>query len=341
MTHMNKFASASMPKKSLASLMVVALLSAIAIAIPAFVHKAEAACNMTPEGQVLVMSDNVYETDKKDARNIRDMKNFVSRMKLKAPGGYAPDIALIQEGRKRSMATIANLMTKKFGCQYKISPRATSSKSGWTWVKKYWKLSGQDTAVIYNSSSMLLRGAGQITHDYDRSHAAPRDSVKAKKSAWSKVIEKNQPSALSTPLTIVAASVHFPRGSDFESQAKNEMLKRQFSEQLAQELERKQPGGTLVDDVIHVIAGDFNMGRYKGSVNNPMPPYRILTSRPYDYTDGPISLATSGNPNPIDFLFATGKHLKAGFDSNSTHNESSRKFYSNHDLRWSLISAFR
>lgn len=330
-----------MPRKSVASLIAVTLLSAIAVAIPAFTQKAEAACNMTPEGQVLVMSNNVFETDRKDARNIRDMKNFVNRMKLKSPGGKAPDIALIQEARKRSVATIANLMTKKFGCQYKINSRATSSKSGWEWIKKYWKLSGQDTAVIYNSSSMLLRSAGQITHDYDRSHAAPRESVKVKKSAWAKLIEKDQPSLLSTPLTIVAASVHFPRGSDFESEAKNEMLKREFSEQLAQELEREQPGGTLIDDVIHVIAGDFNMARYKGSVTNPMPPYRILTSRPYDYTDGPISLANSGNPNPIDFLFATGRHLKAGFDSNNTHNEKSRKFYSNHDLRWSLITAFR
>ena len=340
MTPMNNFSSASMPRKSLASLMVIALLSAIAVVVPAFVHKAEAACNMTPEGQVLVMSDNVYETDKKDARNIRDMKNFVNRMKLKSPGGMAPDVALIQEGRKRSMATIANLMTRKFGCQYKIDSRATSSKSGWTWVKKYWKLSGQDTAVIYNSSSMLLRSAGRINHDYDRSHAAPRETVKAKKSAWSKVIEKDKPGELGMPLTVVAASVHFPRGSDFESEAKNEMLKREFSEQLAQELEREQPGGTLVDNVIHVIAGDFNMSRYKGSITKPMPPYRILTSRPYDYTDGPISLANAGNPNPIDFLFATGKHLKAGFDSNNTHNEGSRKFYSNHDLRWSLMTNF-
>ena len=341
MTLMSKYPSVLQSRKSLASFLVVALLSALAVVIPAFTHRAEAACNVTPEGQVLVMSNNVYETDKKDARNIRDMKNFVARMKKKAPGGYAPDIALIQEGRKKSMATIATQMTRRFGCQFRVSPRATASKGAWTWVHKYWKLAGQDTAVIYNSSSMNLRSGGHIVHDYDRSHAAPRDSVKVKKSAWSKLTEKDRVNEAGSPLTVVAASVHFPRGSDFESEAKNQMLKREFSEQLAQELEREQPGGTLLDDVIHVIAGDFNMSRYKGSITNPMPPYRVLTSRPYDYTDGPIDLARSGNPNPIDFLFATGKHLKAGFDGSNTHNESSKNFYSNHDLRWSLITAFR
>lgn len=334
---MNPTTKTAPSRRPLASFIVVALLAAIAVGIPAFTRQANAACRMTPEGQVLVMSNNVYETDKKDARNTRDLKNFVRRMKRKSPGGLAPDIALVQEGRKKSFQAIANFMTRKFGCKYAINRRATASKSGWTWINKYWKLEGQDTAVIYNTTSMTLRSAGQITHDYNREDAAPRDSVKVKKTAWSKVFEKNQPAEAATPLTVVAGSVHFPRGTDFDGDAKNMELKRVFSEDIAQSLEREQPGALPVDGVIHVIAGDFNMARYKGSAANPLPPYRVLTSRTYGYTDGPIDHA-SGSPNPIDYLMSTGKALKAGMDSSNTHNEGARSFYSNHDLRWSLLS---
>lgn len=334
---MNLKTNTAPSRRSLASFMVVALLAAIAVAIPAFTHPAKAACKMTPEGQVLVVSNNVYETDKKDAGNTSDLKRFAGRMKKKSPEHYAPDIALVQEGRKKSFKAIAKFMTRKFGCKYAIDKRATASKSGWTWINKYWKLEGQDTAVIYNTTSMTLRSAGLITHDYNREDAAPRDSVKVKKTAWSKVFEKNQPAEAATPLTVVAASVHFPRGTDFDGDAKNMELKRVFSEDIAQSLEREQPGALPIDGVIHVIAGDFNMSRYKGSATNPLPPYRVLTSRTYGYTDGPIDHA-SGAPNPIDYLLSTGKSLKAGMDSSNTHVESSKKFYSNHDLRWSLLS---
>ena len=323
----------------LASFLIVGLLATLAAGIPAFTpNQAQAACKMTPEGQVLAMSNNIYETELRDSKSFGDLKRFVARMKKKSPNGYAPDFALLQEGRNVSMQKVARFMTAKFGCKYKVDKRATASTSGWTWLNKYWKLEGQDTAIVYNSTSMMLRGAGLITHDYNREDAAPRESVKVKKSAWLKLVEKNIASQSKTPLTVVAASVHFPRGSDFDGDAKNSALKRQFAEQLAVQLERLQPLGPLGDPVIHVIAGDFNMSRYEGRNKTPTPTYRTLTSRAYPYSDGPIEHA-SGAPNPIDFLFATGKHIRAGFDANNTHNEKSRRFYSNHDLRWSLMSA--
>lgn len=318
------------------SFLVVALLASLAAAIPAFTRPAQAACKMTPEGKILAMSNNVYETQKADARRTGDLRKFVERMKLKAPNGYAPDIALVQEGRKRSMATIAKFMSAKFGCTYRIHRRATASKSGWTWLNKYWKLQGQDTAVIYNASSMTVRGAGQITHDYNREDAPASTSVKVKKSAWLKLVEKDRPAELGVPVTVIAASVHFPRADDFKTAAKNSSIKRGWAEQLATELERKQPLGVIGDPVIHIIAGDFNMSRYEGRNKTPTPTYRTLTSRAYPYSDGPIEHA-DGAPNPIDFLMATGHHIRAGWDVNNTHNQKSKNFYSNHDLRWSLM----
>ena len=319
----------------IASMLIIILMVSVAAMIPAITRPAQAACNMTPEGKILAMSNNVYETELQDSKSYRDLKRFVAQMKEKAPNGYAPDVALIQEARKIGMAKIARFMTRKFGCTYKVHRKATASKSAWEWINKYWKLGGQDTAVIYNASSMMVRGAGQIVHDYNREDAAPRDSVKVKKSAWLKLVEKDNPTQAGPPVTVAAASVHFPRGTDFESDAKNSALKRQFAEQLATTLERLQPLGAVGSPVIHIIAGDFNMSR-KEKNGDPTPTYRTLTSRAYPYSDGPIEHA-SGSPNPIDFLFATGNHIKAGMDSNNTHNEGSRRFYSNHDLRWSLM----
>ena len=323
---------------SISVLLTGALAAALILTIPAFTPEAQAACNTTSEGQVLVMSDNVYEAEKNDASKSGDMRNFVDRMKQMAPSRYAPDIVLVQEVRKRAVNNIKRFMENKFDCNFSIPVNA--SKKGWDWIRKYWKLGGQDAAVIVNTDSMLSRDKGFITHNYARSDAANGESVKVKKTAWVKVLEKNQPNENETPLTVLAASVHFPRGSEFKNEQTNKHLKKKFSEDVAQKLEKKQSDGSDQDEVIHVIGGDFNMARFNRSPNNPLPPYKVLTSRPWNYVDGPISLTTGGNPNPIDFLFSTGKPLKAKMDTRNNSNENSRGFYSNHDLRWSLLAPY-
>ena len=284
------------------------------------------------------MSNNVYEVEKRDANHSRDMNRLVKRMKEMAPSSYAPDLFLVQEARKKSVRRIRDLMTERFDCTFSIA--ANASRGAWQWIKKYWKLSGQDTAVIMNNDSVFLRSRGHISHPYSRSKAARGDLVKVKKSAWAEVREINQPDQNRRPMTVVAASVHFPRGSDFRTERKNRRLKKKFSVRLARALERKQAEGGRYDEVIHVIAGDFNMNRYKGWPGNPMPPFRALTSPPWNYVDGPTLRATRGNPNPIDFLFSTGKPLKARMDASNNRHVGSKHFYSNHDLRWSLLSAY-
>ena len=313
-------------------LLASALVSAFLFAAPGFAPEAQAACNMSPQGKVLVMSDNVYEVQKSDARDPSDMRRFVDRMKEMAP--TAPDIVLIQEARKSAVRNIRDFMVKKFGCRFSVPVDA--SRSAWQWIHKYWKLGGQDTAVIVNENSMAVRSKGYVAHDYNRTYAAKGESVKVKKSAWVKTVERNV-GGNAAPLTVVAASVHYPRGSDFAGDATNKRLKKVFSEQLARRLKRKQPDGDRSDKVIHVIGGDMNNNRYEGKASNETPAYAALTHAPWSYNDGVIDLAASGSPNPIDFIFSTGNAARADVDKSSTHNENSPSFYSNHDLRWALL----
>lgn len=321
-------------KSSISTGLASTLLVAITVGVPAFTGPAHAACNTTPEGEVLIMSDNVFEAEKNDASKPDDMKNFVDRMKQMAPSNYAPDIVLVQEVRKAAVNNIRRFMENKFDCNFSIPVNA--STKAWDWIHEYWKLGGQDTAVIVNNRSMATRSKGYFKHDYPRSAAANGESVKLKKTAWVKVLEKNLPNANGPRLTALAASVHFPRGSDFKNEDTNKRFKKKFSVSIARKFEKNQSDDR--NGVIHVIGGDFNMARFNGSPSNPMPPYKALTSSPWNYVDGPIELATGGNPNPIDFLFSTGKPLEAAMDQNNSSNENSKGYYSNHDLRWSLLS---
>lgn len=304
--------------------------------VPASTDGSQATCDLTPEGQILVASDNVYEADKADAQKPADMKRFVTRMKKMVP--HAPDLVLVQEVRAVAVDKIRKYLADKFGCRFAIA--ANAGKTPWKWKKKYTHLMGRDTAVIVNTSSMITRKKGYVVTTYDRSDAAEGETIKSKKAAWAKVREKDQADENETPLLAVAASVHFPRASDFENAATSERVKKKASKKIANKLDKIVGDGTAGDHKLHVIAGDFNTHRFSGSPSNENPAYNLLTHDPYNYTDGIIENTTGGNPNPIDFLFSTGNSLRAKEDKNNTHNENSPSFYSNHDLRWSLIAPY-
>ena len=318
--------------RSFTTILITGLVAGALVSAPGFTPDAQAACNVSPQGKVLVMSDNVYEAEKSDARTSGDMNRFVDRMKEMAP--TAPDIVLIQEARRSAVNKIRDLMAKRFGCSFAVPVNA--SRSAWQWIQKYWKLGGQDTAVIVNTNSMAVRSKGFIAHDYPRSDAAKGDSVKVKKSAWVKAVEKNIGGS-SRPLTVMAASVHYPRGSDFVNDSTNLRLKKKFTEDIAARFEKNQSSGTRSDNVIHVIGGDMNNFRFEGKATNETPMYRAITHAPWNYNDGVIDLTPSGSPNPIDFIFSTGNAARADVDKNNTHNENAPNFYSNHDLRWAML----
>lgn len=320
---------------SVSSLVLSAfVLAGLTFALPAFTPEAKAACNASPEGKVLVVSDNVYETDGADARKPGDMKRFVDRMTEMVPS--APDVVLVQEVRKVAVNNIRSYLANRFGCSFSIPVNA--SKSAWRW-KSNNKIIGQDTAVILNTDTMRLRSKGFVTNSYKPSQAAKGEPVKVKKAAWTKIVEKDLVAGAGDGLiTMAAASGHYPRAQHFRSYDLAKRLTVRFSKRIANKLERVLPDDSRSDSKMHVLAGDFNMHRYENSVTNPTPMYKTLTSSPYSFKDGVIKL-TPGirNPNPIDFLFSSGNAARAEADRDNTHNESSPNFYSNHDLRWAML----
>ncbi|MDQ4143937.1 MAG: endonuclease/exonuclease/phosphatase family protein [Actinomycetota bacterium] len=332
-------ASARTLSRRQTAVLLVAVLATAAVILPAFTRPAHAACKRTPNGRVLVMSNNVYEVDKQDARKTGDMRRFVTRMKEMAPGDYAPDIVLIQEARRSAVGKIKKFMENKWGCTDFAVP-VNASKTGWTWINKYSKLGGKDTAVIINRKTVRVNKKGYISHGYSQSESASGEPVKVKKTAWVDVTEKSTQRGGDAPLRhILAGSVHFPRGSDFRSQTINLRLKKEFAVAIAKKFDAVQSNDNAPGQVIHVIGGDFNNYRYTiGDPTDLTPMYAALTQPPFKYIDGPIEFTTGGIPNPIDFLFSTGTPLRAGSDDNNTHNEGSPNFYSNHDLRWSLLT---
>ncbi len=295
--------------------------------------RAQAACEKSPEGEIEVVSNNVYETEKADARKPGDMRRFVDRMAEMVP--TAPDIVLVQEVRKVAVGNIKNYLTNKFGCTFVIPVNA--SKTGWRYINAN-RLIGQDTAVIVNSSSMAVEAKGFVANDYDLSLAASGTPVKVKKAAWVKVAEKDVvPGSGPDLLKVAAASAHYPRASHFKNSDVAARLAAVFSENIATKLSLALPDDSRSDHKFHVLGGDLNTHRYVDSASNPTPMYKLMTTAPLNYKDPVIEMVQSGSPNPIDFLFTDGNGIQAQEDKNNTHNESSSDFYSNHDLRWAMI----
>lgn len=311
----------------------LALLTALWFALPTLTGEARAACDLSPEGKVLVVSNNVYEAESSDAADPRDMKRFVGRMQEMVP--TAPDIVLVQEVRRSAVNNIRSYLESRFGCRFSIA--ANASASGWRWVNNH-RIIGQDTAVIFNADSMNVLAKGHIANDYELSQAASGEPVKVKKAAWAKLREKDLVVGQGPELlTLAAASVHYPRATQFSTKAVAEALDTRFSKNIADRLESKLAEGNNQDSNIHVIAGDFNMSRFDDAPRNERGPYRLLTHTPYNYKDGVIKLAATGSPNPIDFLFSTGNAVRAELDKYNTHDESAPDFYSNHNLRWAML----
>ena len=232
---------------------------------------AQAVCRMTPEGRVLVMSNNVFEAGKGDARKSADMRNFVTRMGQMAPHNRAPDIFLVQEVRKSAVWKIKRLMEKRFSCNYTIPVNA--GKSPWKWLRKYTRLKGRDTAIIVNADSMNVQEKGFLTHPYERKQAGRGEKVKVKKTAWVQVIEQENPSQNRGRVRVSRCERPLPQSrfiQERENQQKSQKeILRGHREGSSREGCRD---GSKYNNVMHVIGGDFNVKRHNGSASNPTLP---------------------------------------------------------------------
>jgi endonuclease/exonuclease/phosphatase family metal-dependent hydrolase len=303
---------------------VSALVSSLAVVgLTSAVPPAGATLENTPVGKVLILSNNLLETNKRDARHTGDMRTFVKRAIEFAP--KIPDVLLLQEVRAKSVAVVRSLMTRRTGQRYVTVVNA--GKAPWKWIGAH-KLLGSDTAIVINSKTMKLAGdKGSMKHPYEQSQA--RGDVKVKKTVYALLAERgsSQDGALRVPV----ASVHFPKQREFKSITVSQNLKERWSRQIAEKLSKKWPGSTNK----RTIAGDFNNFRCRsgGSVGcYQTPAYNMLTKKK-GYKDAILRMHGSGNP--IDFIFTASNIVNAKWDQ--WQPRKGKGFYSDHDMRWAVI----
>ncbi|MDQ4143938.1 MAG: hypothetical protein M3198_09390 [Actinomycetota bacterium] len=315
----------------------VALVAALVGATPGTISEASDAVScrdrVTPEGRVLAFSNNAYETALEDALDSEDMDRMVGRT-LQMTFPYVPDIILLQEIRATAVERVVTMLNEQTPCDFAVV--ANAGRGAWSWETPS-RLIGRDTAIVVNSDSMTWGVSGYLTHEYGPEQAAPGQPVKVKMTAWAEILERDDPSSADEPLHLLTASVHFPRTQNFVDEDVSSALKTDFARDIVDHFDSVLPDGSPEDDTIHLIGGDFNNFRYEGRWRNQTSLYRLMTEE-YGYTDGFIE-HSKGKPNPIDYLFSTGESLGAAADV-STHEETDPFFYSNHDLRWSVISPY-
>ena len=289
----------------------------------------------TPLGQVLIVSNNVYEAESPDFRRTGDMRNFVEETLKHSP--YAPDVVLVQELRAKAAANIRDILSGKTGHKYAIATNA--GKSPWHWVRKNKIVRGIDCAVIFNTDTMRKVSGGHILTKHAVTAGNGWQPIQQKQHSWARLVERGSASAGRAPLRLSTVSLHFPRQSNFKNLDVAHRYKREWSNQISRFLSNKYPDdpSTLAD--MNVIAGDFNDNRcLRAGVPTAtcgFTPFYDLLVRDRNYKDSVFEM--TGKGNPIDFIFSSGNVSDAWWDQYNPHKPSAPGFYSNHDLRWALV----
>jgi hypothetical protein len=297
-------------------------------------RSAEAASRPTsqaPDDQLLVVSNNVFDTDVADARHNGDMHRFAVRSLELVD--YFPDVYLLQEIRKSSMNAILTKLNQ-------LSPNAeahyvaavAAPKAPWRKISDK-KLVGTDVAILINDVTMTRKAFGHIKTGYSLSQSLPGEPVKVKRAAYAVLEKANDLGA--TTVRSTAVSVHFPKWREFKNNHVSQDLKASWMKKIADKLDvleaNHQPGGADHK----VIAGDtnnFKCDMFDGCpTSSPM--YAHLTGR--SYRDAFVSFNPTNNP--IDFLLTSGLVAAGGVDPSWSPSEKKAGFYSNHNLRWGLF----
>ena len=292
---------------------------------------ARAAKQNTPTEKVLVVSANVYETENGDSKKLGDMHNFVDRVLKKMR--FAPDVLLLQEIAHPGVAAIRKRLSSKTGDKYTVAKDAApEGESPWKKLSNT-RLLGSDNAIVINSTTMKKLGkGGYFKFGYKRSQAKRGSPVKVKRHAYVPLKKKG------TDIVLPAVSLHYPKEREFRSSRISKKLKKKWSKQIAEKLNRKYPVKGNVDHM-KVIGGDFNNFRcQKGSSGydcRETPAYHLLTHKPYRYRDSVLSVGNLGNP--IDFIFSTNNVCDAGVDHPWSPRAGKPGYYSNHPFRWALL----
>ncbi|MDQ4143939.1 MAG: hypothetical protein M3198_09395, partial [Actinomycetota bacterium] len=194
------------------------------------------AAHLSPDGQIAIVSDNIYADDAGDAKEVSRLGRFVDRsLSLADPtfmGPIIPDVVLLQEVRADVVATVKAAFEEKTSCDFMIAANAAKSAFRWADPKTRTKQIGQDTAVLMNKNTMTYEQSGYVSNSYRAKFAVGPVVVKKHAWAWMQEID-GDPSDNHLPLEVLATSAHYPRGSKFKSKEIELTLKRKFSKRIA------------------------------------------------------------------------------------------------------------
>ncbi len=303
----------------------ILVVSFAALASMQFTPEALAAPTRSPQGQVVVVTNNLHSNNGAELDDLSEAGVFARRVLEDVP--YRPDVILLQEVVRKSAKKVAAEFTTRTSDQY-VVVRSSPLSRGWVRVSTN-KVINTDTAIIINASTTeLLDQGGWINMAVAASDVAGEQVVR--RTAYAMVTE------IGSNVQMPVASLHFLRPSEMRTRELAFKYQEKWTTNIANLLRDKYPGGSL-----KVIAGDFNEDR---CVNDPYPNceplapyYAKLTGSPYNYVDTVWTMIRKG---AVDHLFATGALLAAGADTDYDKAAAlgdPTEWYSDHIFHWALI----
>ena len=290
---------------------------------------AQGAADVSPPGELLVVTTNVQEAwQRADMRSQSELNNYIDRLIAQAP--YVPDVVLLQEVRRKSAAYIRDRLTRETGDTYGWGVRPPRRP----WSQDPQKRTETDSGILINTETVTKKdGGGYIPLSYERRHALDRiERVEITRHARVAVEERAGGAVLA------AASVHMQYGH-----LKDRYVDRYqtlWTDKLARVMANRYP------NAVRTIGGDFNMDRCAERSGARSCRKAIfwnnLTSDPWSYDDVLFEVFLAGKEGVglggVDFIFSTGAPIDAGSDTSYNKNDPSQ-FYSDHRFFWGVVGS--
>jgi hypothetical protein len=323
-------------KRRLIASAVPLIATALVSVTPGSPAVAQSARATSPQGQVLVVTNNLQEAFKeRDLRRMGEVRNFTERLVDQVP--YAPDVVLLQEVRRKSAAFVAERLTALTGSSFVLAKDPGPDP----WYEVGRRVIKKETAIVINADTMRKTGAGGfLSQTHARSDGAPGHSYTVKKTAYLPVAERGD------GLELGLASAHFHLDNLLRSKEIARRYKKRWSVQIARLLKNKYPSHSASE--IHVWGGDLNAARCV----DPKKPYcalspfwKTITRAPYNYIDTVYRVALRDDnvvekrTGHTDYIFSKGRAITAGSDLSYKSELRSNPdiYYSDHRFYWAVV----
>lgn len=308
--------------------LVAAVASSLVGAAPA-----GAAGRNTPRDEILVVTANIEEAytmpPGNDLASHFELDNFAARVKQVVP--RIPDVLLLQEVNYKTSALVAKRLSARLGQRFVVAVRPISN----TTVEYPDKQVHTETAILLNAKTMATDNKGGFfSAKYPQSAAPSGQKVQVRRHAY--MLAREKASGTRVPLV----SLHYAMEQSFKTAKLSNEWRGKWSAQLKSLMARKYNADSPQRAAI--IAGDFNAGRcYTGDFSNCNVAawWKTMEGSPTPYVEAG---RVHSVPYGVDAIWTRGVSVSAGWDEHGDFKESDRaRFYSDHRLRWAVVSPKR